>query len=259
MLTFRKSESAVDFHKERLEILGYTILRDVVGADQVAKIRSGMDAAYARHEATMGREQLAEIKELDVLRGPLVSDDQFLALAATPAVLNLVREVVGDYIVLNQQNCVINRPQTGHHQTSWHRDLPYQNFVISRPLAISALFCIDDFTLETGGTVLVPYTHRMEILPSPQFLEEHHVIAEAKAGSVLVFDSMLLHRAGENRSRQVRRAVNHVYTVPILRQQIDLPRALNGRHADDPALRRLLGYDAETPASVGDWLSRRHK
>jgi ectoine hydroxylase-related dioxygenase (phytanoyl-CoA dioxygenase family) len=67
----------------------------------------------------------------------------------------------------------------------------------------------------------------------------------------------LFHRAGHNRSAAMRRAVNHVYALPFIGQQISMPDVLQGRYADDPALRRLFGYETKPVASVDDWWARR--
>ena len=61
------------------------------------------------------------------------------------------------------------------------------------------------------------------------------------------------HRAGENSSEAPRRGVNHLIGLPFLAQQIDIPRALGGRYADDPFLGRYLGYKWAPAASVDDW------
>jgi len=76
-------------------------------------------------------------------------------------------------------------------------------------------------------------------------------------GSFIVFDAMLFHRAGANVSDRPRRAVNQVFSVPVIAQQISLPAALGGRYADDPALARLFGYEVAPPPSVAAWRERR--
>ncbi len=81
----------------------------------------------------------------------------------------------------------------------------------------------------------------------------------APAGSVIVFDAMLYHRAGDNKSPKPRRAINHVFTIPILKQQIDLPRGLDGKFRDDPELARLFGYDSAVRGSVREWRDSRHE
>jgi len=202
-------------------------------------------------------DRLAAIGDTLTARCPLVYDDAFVRLAAHPEVLAVARELLGDYIVLMQQNGVINPSDQRHTQVAYHRDLPYQHFVSSRPLAVSALFCIDPFTIDTGATTVIPGSHRMEQFPSDAVAAELDTPVSADPGSFIVFDSMVFHRAGENRSGRPRRAVNQVFSTPIIAQQISLPDALNGRYADDPALARLLGYDVAPARSVTAWRERR--
>jgi ectoine hydroxylase-related dioxygenase (phytanoyl-CoA dioxygenase family) len=105
--------------------------------------------------------------------------------------------------------------------------------------------------------MVIPGSHRVERFPSVEVAESLEVSVSAEPGSLVVFDSMLFHRAGNNRSGRIRRAVNNVFSVPIIAQQISLPLALNGRHSDDPALSQLLGYDSAPAASVLEWRTRR--
>jgi ectoine hydroxylase-related dioxygenase (phytanoyl-CoA dioxygenase family) len=200
---------------------------------------------------------MAAIGETLTVRCPVAYDDAFVSLAAHAGVLALCRELLGDYVILMQQNGVINPSGQRHTQLAYHRDLPYQHFVSSRPLAISALFCIDPFTVETGATTLIPGSHRMEQFPSDAVAAELDTPVAADPGSFIVFDSMVFHRAGQNRSGRPRRAVNHVFSTPIIAQQISLPDALNGRYASDPALARLFGYDVAPARSVKAWRERR--
>jgi ectoine hydroxylase-related dioxygenase (phytanoyl-CoA dioxygenase family) len=43
----------------------------------------------------------------------------------------------------------------------------------------------------------------------------------AKAGSYIVLDCMIFHSGGTNKSLNNRRAVNHVFTMPHIKKQID--------------------------------------
>ena len=165
--------------------------------------------------------------------------------------------MIGSYCLLHLQNAIVNQPGRAHHQSAWHRDLPYLDRTSSAPLAVSALFCIDEFTEETGATWCVPGSHVVADPPSDAFLATHSIAIEANAGDVIMFDSMLVHRAGANRSTKVRRGVNHVYSVGIIRQQIDLPRALDGRYVDDPQLAIFLGYTSNAPVSGEDYQRQR--
>jgi hypothetical protein len=60
-------------------------------------------------------------------------------------------------------------------------------------------------------------------------------------------------------SGRIRRGVNHLYTVPILKQQYDFPRALGDGFTDDAALRQLLGYTSVVPVTALAWRQERQK
>jgi ectoine hydroxylase-related dioxygenase (phytanoyl-CoA dioxygenase family) len=124
-------------------------------------------------------------------------------------------------------------------------------------LALSALYCIDEFTEETGGTYLLPGTHKVEAFPSVEYTLAHQTTISAKAGSILIFDSMLYHRTGFNRSRGTRRAVNHIYCLPLIKQQISFPKVLRGKFSDDPFLKKFLGYETESGESVRQWREKK--
>jgi ectoine hydroxylase-related dioxygenase (phytanoyl-CoA dioxygenase family) len=240
-------------HAEEVAVKGFTIIPGVFDAQALVTWRRRIDEVYARQEEEFGRAALEAMQEQDVCRAPLLYDLSFVELAAAPEVMAVVRHFLGDWFILNLQNAVINRPSLRHHQSSWHRDLPHQNFVISRPLAINGLIAIDTFSAETGGTQVLPFSHKNERLPSDDYIRNNLQTVAAEAGSVIVFDAMLYHRAGSNTSGAVRRAVNLLYTAPIIKQQYDLPRALGDQPDLAPPLRQLLGYTSQVPLDDRSW------
>ena len=245
-------------HAERIRLVGYTVLRGGLAAAEVSDLGERLERVLEHQVAEFGgAERMAAIGDALTVRSPLVYDEAFLRLATHPPLLALCRALLGDYVVLMQQNGVSNPPRQGHTQTAYHRDLPYQHFVSSRPLAVSALFCIDAFRPETGATTVLPGSHRVEAFPSEAVAASIDTAVVADAGSYIVFDSMLFHRAGANVTDRPRRAVNQVFSVPVIAQQISLPSALDGRYADDPALARLLGYESTPASSVLAWRERR--
>lgn len=243
---------------ERIRLTGYAVLPSGLTPAVVEDLGSRLERVMARQADEFGgTERLAAIGDAFTARCPLVYDEAFVALAAHADLLALCGELLGEYFVLMQQNGIINPSGERHTQVAYHRDLPYQHFVSSRPLAISALFCIDPFRVETGATTMIPGSHRIEMFPSDPVAAELDTPVTADPGSFIVFDSMVFHRAGHNRSSRPRRAVNHVFTSPIIAQQISLPDALEGRYADDPVLARLFGYGVTPASSVTAWRARR--
>lgn len=249
---------ATDVHIEEIRTNGYTVLHGLFDAAELEAWRARIDRIYAQQEQHFGRDGLAAIQETDVCRAPLLYDFHFAsAMAHHPAIMDVMYRMLGEWVVLNLQNAVINRPGTQHHQAHWHRDIPHQNFIMQPPVAINALVAIDPFTAETGGTQIIPFSHRTEALPSNRYIDSHCITAALPAGSAILFDAMVYHRAGQNSSTQIRRAVNHLYTVPVFRQQYDFPRALGTSQPMNPALTRLLGFESQTPLDDVQWREAR--
>jgi ectoine hydroxylase-related dioxygenase (phytanoyl-CoA dioxygenase family) len=242
---------------ERIRLAGFAVVPSGMSSDEVTDLGSRLDRVMQRQVDEFGTERLAAVGDALTARCPLAYDEAFVGLAAHPVALALCRELLGDYIILMQQNGVINPPNQPHTQLSYHRDLPYQHFVSSRPLAVSVLFCIDPFRPETGATTMIPGSHRMEAFPSDTVAASLDVSVTADPGSFIVFDSMLYHRAGANRSDRPRRAVNQVYSVPIIAQQISLPDVLPASYASDPTLARLFGFEVAPARTVTAWRERR--
>jgi ectoine hydroxylase-related dioxygenase (phytanoyl-CoA dioxygenase family) len=244
---------------EEVRTSGYSVLENFLSRSEIEKCKSGIDKVYQTQEEELGRDYLAEINELNVARALLVYDDYFLNLITHEKILLILKKMLGDYFILNLQNAIINLPNQEHHQSAWHRDLPYQNFVISQPIAVNVFYCIDGFSEENGGTQLVPFSHQMDSVPSEEYFNNHKIVLQCPAGSVVIFDSMLLHKAGYNSSKNTRRGVNHIFSVPIMKQQYDFPAMLKGKFSEDPFLNRLLGYESQVPSSIIEWRRLRYQ
>lgn len=257
---FSRSDSPLDAAVEEVRISGFTLLKDVLTGSELDACRQKLDALYQTQIAEVGSEDaLHVINDAFTVRCPLAYDDFFIGISAKRPVLDVVGKLLGDYYIIMLQNGLLNVPAEGNQQNAgqWHRDLNYQHFVSSRPLSISALVCVDRFSAASGGTAVLAGSHKHEPFPSESYVRAHETVIEAEPGSVLVFDSMLFHRGGLNVTDAPRRAINHMYTLPLLRQQISVPAMLGGRHSDDPFLRRFLGYEIETPPSVAEFRQER--
>lgn len=249
----------VDDISEQVRRLGYAVLNSGYTDVQIASIAEAFDDARTAYVETWGEARLRQLDEFHTIRALLTHGAPvFTELALHPTLLALVQRLISGKFALNQQNGVINPASEGYKQGAWHRDLPYQHFLSSTPLAVNALFCIDDFTLENGSTFVLPASHKSEAFPSRSYIERHALQLEAKAGDFIIMDCMLFHTGGQNRSARERRAINHAYMIPYFRQQIDIPFNMN----DDTltaAQRDMLGFNYQTPTSVRDYLESRDK
>lgn len=249
-----RHEAPIASHLEDVHFSGFTVLENVLTPARVAAIGDAIDRTYAQQMAELGGESVAEaIQDKNHVRCPLAYDDVFVDLALDEQLLAVMRGLLGPSFVLMMQNAVINPAGDKHYQTRWHRDLNYQHWTSSKPLAANALFCIDDFTVETGGTYVLPGTHLREAFPSDDYVRRHQQVVTAPAGSLILMDAMLFHRAGKNVSPRQRRAVNHVVGLPFMAQQIDIPAFVGDRLATDDFRRSYFGYRWRPAADAKAW------
>lgn len=251
---------ALDEAVESLRLVGYALVDSGLDASAIERLRTRFDALRAARAARFGAERLKQAGEADMIRCPLAEEAAFLALAANPVILAICDRLLGPGFILNQQNGIVNPANTPHYaQSPYHRDLPYQHYVSSRPLAINALFCLDPFTTDNGATRVVPASHKDEAFPSEALIRREERQVTAPAGHFIVLDCMVFHGGGQNRTAQDRRAVNHVYTIAHLRQQIDLPAMLGAGFTADAKLRQLLGFNHPQPRSIEEYLAQRER
>ncbi|MEO5724554.1 MAG: phytanoyl-CoA dioxygenase family protein [Ilumatobacteraceae bacterium] len=171
-------------------------------------------------------------------RSPVFAD-----LAEHPVALRLLRSVLGWPMLLGNLSANITGPGGG--EMVLHAD---QIFVPTpwptEPQGANAAWCVDDFTAENGATCFVPGSHLLHRLPQPTDNVEA-IPMEAPAGSVVVFESRLWHRTGNNRTADQRRAgLFGWYTKPIYRTQENWFLSLDPsvwRNASDDML-VMLGY-----------------
>ena len=94
---------------------------------------------------------------------------------------------------------------------------------------------------------MIAGSHRQEEFPSDAIVLETETPVAAPAGSYLVLDCMLYHTGGVNRTGRARRAVNHVYTLPFIKQQISLPRCIPPNLLLLEEIARLFGFGDDSP------------
>lgn len=238
---------------------GYCILRDFMDHSTLAVLLEKVYRYYAMQEAEFGVDKMNKMGELNVLRCPIYHNEAFFSALEEDRIVEIARAFLGEHYILHLQNAIINRPSEKHQQSAWHRDLPYQNHIISKPLALNVFLCLTDFSSDNGATCFIPKGHRIEEFPSDEELEKKSVQLKAKAGDVILFDSMILHRAGINRSNADRIGLNHVLVKPLLKQQIDLPALFDGKHQENPIRSALIGYRFAVPKSVKEFREIRLK
>ncbi len=242
---------------EQVRRLGYAILDSGHGPQEIEEISEAFNAARTRYVREWGEERLKALDEFHTIRALLIQGlPVFRRLAMNHHLIAALQRLIVGKFVLNQQNGIINPPGETYNQAAWHRDLPYQHYVSSTPLAINALYCVDDFTKENGSTFVLPASHKTPAFPTQKYIDKNALQVEARAGQYILLDCMLFHSGGRNGSARARRAVNHVYNIPYFKQQINLPGNLDREDLSEEEI-SIMGFQYQEPASVEAYLASR--
>lgn len=249
--------SELDEVAEQVRRIGYAILDSGYAADKLSEVSEAFNMTRADYVQKYGEARLRSANEFHTIRALLTHGGTvFICLATNRNLLSVLNRLIVGKFILNQQNGVINPPEGNYNQGVWHRDLPYQHFVCNTPLAVNALFCVDDFTLENGSTFVIPASHKSVNCPSQSYIQRNALQVCARAGQYILLDCMVFHSGGFNRSDKERRAINHVYTIPQFKQQIQLPELM--KHADlNPTQKELFGFNFQEPISIDHYLNKR--
>lgn len=248
-----------DLHVESIKIKGYSIEDSFYDEKFCDYISDLLEKTYIRQLEEFGLDNLSKINELDIARMPFLYHHDFIDILMNPFILSICEKVLGNHFQLHLQNGIINRGNQEHHQSSWHRDLPYQDWIISKPLGFNAFVCLSDFTSQNGSTMFIPFTHKLDFFPSNNYAENNGVQLIAKKGSVIFFDSMLYHRATFNSTNNTRYGLNNMYVSPILKQQVNIPNAIKDISTLTDHQKSILGFNYQLSDDVNDYRLNRLK
>jgi ectoine hydroxylase-related dioxygenase (phytanoyl-CoA dioxygenase family) len=241
-----------------LRFLGYAVVEGVLDEALIEETRQAMYDAQRRIREDVGEDRLERAGELGVLRLMLAYNPHFFRLLELQPVLDVVDATVSETAILHLQNGLIlpsfdSGAAPDVFQLRFHRDFP--RVLNGYLMSINTFFAIDEFRSDNGATIVVPATHQRDPAPPEDFLRDHGFPVECPAGSMIVFDSTLLHAAGENTSGRDRLAINQQFTRSYVKQQVDYVRALG----DDAVLaqpdrtQQLLGWYTRVVTSLDEF------
>jgi phytanoyl-CoA dioxygenase PhyH len=231
---------------------GWTVFPAAMGGRDLAPMRADLDRLYEHCREVQTRNGVAA--NMVGTAHHLVGYDSSLdrILDDFPLYDWIGRFFAGKFILLSF-GASLNPPGSKAYVARPHRDV--RQFTRDVRTSINMLIMLDDFTPETGGTLILGGSHLVEALPSTEMFLRLADRVTGKAGDVILFDSQTVHSAGENRGDAPRRALTLTMGRPWLKPQIDFPRFLPPeREAQlSPVARQLFGFDARVATSLDEY------
>ena len=204
---------------------GYVVPDFRLDDEALAYIKSAHDRLLTKHPQFR-----------DYCPALLAFDTGFLNVARTPAVLDMVAQIVGDDFALWNSSFFAKPARVGS-KTPWHQDGEYWPI---RPLATCSVWiAVDAATTENGCLRVIPGSHRrarlgahdhndapglslpLEIRPN-EYDERTARDIELEAGQISLHDVFLIHGSEPNRSSHPRRGMTLRYmpTTSVYRRDL---------------------------------------
>ena len=111
---------------------------------------------------------------LSQIQAPIEYDDALLELLWHPRTFPIVRELIGDDVMMIDNDFFVTPPKTPRTHANWHHDVTLTG--VHHPLSvmmIKVFFLLTDVNEDSGGTAMVPGSHRFPesfVFPNLPFL-----------------------------------------------------------------------------------------
>jgi ectoine hydroxylase-related dioxygenase (phytanoyl-CoA dioxygenase family) len=244
-MSAQPSPAVVEACRRELDAVGYCLVPDALGAEDLETVRSALDREATRDDAAGTALRYGPDGANQRLWALLNRGEEFVQLAMLPLALAVVRSVLGQNIQLSNLSANITGPGGDREIGRLHTDQGFLPEPWPYQLATNVAFFLDDFTEENGATLVVPGSHKVLDVPDQGLAPEAPARIIGKAGSMAVWDGRLHHATGLNRTPdQRRRGIFATYNLPFLRTQENWCRSLDQRLLDRyPGLAALTGFE----------------
>lgn len=227
---------------------GYLLLENIFTDELMSEARSYIDSDLSKWKEIMlerGRE-----REAGSVAHHVLVEQHWVDFLQYLEPYELFRKILNSQPVVNAFGVLDNSVNRDIYVNADHID---QRFIVKckETLMINILIFVDEFTSDNGGTWIYPGSHLSEGNGS----RDLQIIG--KSGSILIWDSRLLHRAGTNKTGVKRRAISAMMSRPWIKPQFDYAsNALTKKlHFRDDKVLQLIGVKCQLNQSLDDWYS----
>jgi ectoine hydroxylase-related dioxygenase (phytanoyl-CoA dioxygenase family) len=241
---------------------GYTILKNKISKSQLDILSQAIDLAFIKHKQTQ-LENNSDIKTDGVALHVLIDNDIFINLLDDLIKDGFIKELQDSFFkskcILNSISALDNLPNQPNFSANFHRDLRFYSGEF--PIMLNCLIMVDSFTIDNGGTFLIPKSHLEERKPTEQELFFKAVQAVGNRGDILIFNANVWHASAPNITQDHRRAIPITISKSFMKQLLDYPRAIGYDRMNEfnNELQQLLGYHSRVPASLYEWYQPEEK
>lgn len=229
---------------------GFASKKGVLAKSHCQELAAECDRLLELQKKNYDREFIAP-QQITLHSVHVASPNTFINLVNLPEVMEVVRAVLKDKVILSSFNASHSSSAGG---TTIHSDCRIQ---IARPqqtIMMAAIICLDDFTVQNGCTRVFPFSHLTG--EDPRYIREQldwnsMLACEAPAGSVLFILNQTWHDVGPNLSGERRWGLIANYYRWWVKPNHDftqIPPAL--KEILSPEQKELFGFNSIPPGPL---------
>jgi len=201
-----------DAQRILFESNGFLTLPGALDAIELEEIRAAAARAEERWRqdpSLLGTRSPA----LDQVQAPIEYEDAILRLLWHPSTFPIVRALVGDDVMMIDNDLFITPPHTSATHADWHHDVGMAGVYHPRSLLmLKVFFLLTDVNENSGGTAMIPGSHRFpEGFEFPKVDDPKAmpgaVQMRGKAGDAYLFNGRVFHCAVRNESSSPRKVL----------------------------------------------------
>ncbi len=205
-----------DEQKITFEAQGFLTIPNALSSEELRNVREAAERAYRKWISDPslpgGRGET-----LEQVQCPIEYDDVLLRLLWHPNVFPLVRHAVGDDVMMIDNDMFVTPPNTKHTHAHWHHDVGMPG--VYHPMSVmmvKVFFLLTDVNENSGGTAMVPGSHRFPEGFQFPTVEDPRAMPAAvqmtgKAGAAYMFNGRIYHCAVKNESDAPRKVLIYNY------------------------------------------------
>jgi len=235
-LQHRLAAQGLTKRAEELAENGYTILENAITnsfADELRECAIDEMMSHNREMSPSGRYNSM---------GLLTRGRPFEEISQHPTLRSVMETALGPGMIFQTISCAMKGPGPGavapHVDYSYVPE-PYPEFA----LVGVAVWALDDWTEESGPTVILPGSHRHRRWPRPSDSLEGGVPVVMPKGSVVFFSHGVWHWQGDRTAPGYRVTLHNGYQRPFMRPTDDYSDVDAVLHRNSPVMSVLTGKD----------------
>ena len=158
--------TSIDEALLHIKVDGFCLLDAVIPAGEVDAVRRSVEATVE----SKGRTTL--VQGAKTRKGLIAYDQSIAAYLADERVMAIAESLLGPHVRISMTTAAINYP--GNERGTWHADWPFNQHNAGHvpmpypdaEMHLTSIWMLSPFTIESGGTFVVPGSHRCSTNPT---------------------------------------------------------------------------------------------